>query len=201
MNVFVITYPVPKYIYKLVDINPDDYVIAVDQALDATIKQGIKVDVALGDFDSLENHELLKKVKTIKLPTEKDYTDTFEALKYAYNLEGVDQVYVLGGLGGNRFEHNYVHLLFFKHFKHLILMNDETTIQCLKKGVYHTDFKGYISIFALKPSVITLEGFKYPLTQYELKINDPIGISNEVLDKQGSINLHKGEILVMLTQK
>ena len=51
---------------------------------------------------------------------------------------------MLGGLGGNRFEHNYVHLLFFKHFKHLILMNDETTIQCLKKVFIIQILKGIL---------------------------------------------------------
>src|SRR5690606_32480540 len=143
-----------------------DFVIAVDQAIPYILKQNIKIDYAIGDFDSLSNHHLLDDINHKQLPKEKDQTDTFEALSYAYQIGDVDQVYLVGGLGGKRFEHSYAHLLLLQHFDGLILIDDQTTIQLLKKGIYQTSFKGYVNLFAIKPSVISLKDFKYPLDHY-----------------------------------
>ncbi len=201
MNVYVITYPVPKKINQLVDINEVDFVIAVDQAIPYILKQQIKIDYAIGDFDSLKDLHMLENLNYKRLPIEKDQTDTFEALTFAYQMENVDQVYLLGGLGGKRFEHSYAHLLFLQQFKGLMLIDDQTTIQILKKGIYQTDFKGYISVFSIKPSMISLKGFKYPLDHYKLLPSDALGISNETLKTTATVEIHSGQIMFIITNK
>ncbi len=201
MNVFVITYPVPKKIKQLVEIYEDDFVIAVDQAIPFILKQDIKIDFAIGDFDSLKDHQLLNDIKHQALPSVKDHTDTYEALAYAYDLNSIDQVYLIGGLGGERFEHSYAHLLLLQTFKGLILIDDKSTIQLLKKGIYKTGFKGFVSIFAVKSSIISLKGFKYPLDHYTMQPIDVLGISNEISQKEATIEIHKGQIMFILTNK
>ncbi len=201
MNVYIITYPVPKKINLLIDISEGDFVIAVDQAIPYILKQNIKIDYAIGDFDSLSNHHLLDDINHKQLPKEKDQTDTFEALSYAYQIGDVDQVYLVGGLGGKRFEHSYAHLLLLQHFDGLILIDDQTTIQLLKKGIYQTSFKGYVNLFAIKPSVISLKDFKYPLDHYRLLPSDPIGISNEISKSIATVEIHSGQIMFIITNK
>ncbi len=110
MNVYIVTYPVPNNIKHLVDISTFDYLIAVDRAVTFAHAQGIKIDLAIGDFDSIEDKSILSKLNIKELDKEKDETDAYAAIKIAYSLNP-EQVYLLGGLGGLRFEHRYVHLL------------------------------------------------------------------------------------------
>ena len=72
MTIFIITHPVPNDVKSLVTIKEEDVVIGVDQALSAIYKQRIKVDLAVGDFDSLKNKGLLHGLNTEELLSEKD---------------------------------------------------------------------------------------------------------------------------------
>lgn len=59
MKIAVISPDVPKNIKGIVNI--DEYVVyACDDAVSELLRQGIKIDLAIGDFDSLRNHDLLK---------------------------------------------------------------------------------------------------------------------------------------------
>ena len=51
MNVYLIVHPVPNNLNQI--IKKPAYVIAVDQGLFDAYKQGVFVDLAIGDFDSL----------------------------------------------------------------------------------------------------------------------------------------------------
>lgn len=61
----------------------------------------------------------------------------------------------------------------------------------------------YISVIALQKSFgVELRDLKYPLDNYTLETDFPIGVSNEFLPgKDAYISLKKGEILVILTLK
>ena len=45
-------------------------------------------------------------------------------------------------------------------------------------------------------SIISLEGFKYILNNYHLKYNDPLCLSNEIINNP-KINLIKGRLLII----
>ena len=49
--------------------------IGVDRGVEILIEQGIRPIYAIGDFDSIENQNLLTKLKIERLPTRKDVTD------------------------------------------------------------------------------------------------------------------------------
>lgn len=84
-------------------IPPCDLVCAADSGLDTAVSMGFDVDTAIGDFDSLDNHELLEHVAHIRLPREKDVTDT-EAVLQLIHDQGFTRYVLIGG-GEGRFDH------------------------------------------------------------------------------------------------
>ncbi|WP_025725133.1 thiamine diphosphokinase [Acholeplasma granularum] len=198
MNIFIVVYPTVNNLNQF--INEDDYVIAVDRGLEDALSQNIKVDLAIGDFDSLMNTDLLNNLNTIKLNSVKDETDTENAIMHAKTLNP-DHIYILGGIGGLRFEHSYANFLLVDAYEKLTLITNESKIYKVGKGVHITDFKGYINIFTNRVSKINLKGFKYPLKNYKLQPISRIGISNELIDEVGVIEVLSGEVIVIESKK
>ncbi len=190
-------HPVPTDVRKVITIEPDDYVIAVDQAVLACYKQRIKIDLAIGDFDSLKNQSMLNQLNVERLNPIKDVTDTNHALMRASAFN--QPVYLIGGIGGDRIEHFYAHTLFFDAFPNLIILNERSMIKRLFVGSHtfsRTD--DFISFFAYPRATITLSGFKYDLDRYTLSTYDPRCISNETL-RDATIDVHEGSVLVIQT--
>ncbi|MFA6801052.1 MAG: thiamine diphosphokinase [Acholeplasmataceae bacterium] len=199
MRAIVVTRPVPKDIRLFFEFKEDDYIIAVDQAVSSLYKQRVKIDLAVGDFDSLINKGMLTQLKTVKLNAEKDVTDTFQALIEAEKINP-DAIYLIGGFGGQRIEHFIANLTLFDRFPKLVMMDDYTQIYLKDQGSYVIDFPEFVSFFGYPEAVITLDGFKYPLNNYKLTAFDPIGISNEVIDNAKLI-VEKGRVIVVLSHK
>ncbi|QWB95727.1 thiamine diphosphokinase [Mycoplasmatota bacterium] len=195
MRAIVMTHPLPKDIKSFFKLEPDDFMIAVDQAVISAYKQRMKIDLAVGDFDSLTNKGILRSLETVELKPEKDVTDTFQALVEAKN-RNVDQIILIGGFGGKRIEHFIGHLTLFDAFPHLVMKDEYTTITRLDKGTYPCTFDGYTSFYAFPDATISLKNFKYELDQYHLKTYDPICISNET-KKDAQINVHQVSVLMV----
>jgi thiamine pyrophosphokinase len=197
-HVYVITYPTPSNIKSLIDLKDEDIVIAVDQALLYCVKQDIKVALAVGDFDSLIDKTLLLNVNHETLPVEKDETDTFYALKKAYEIS--NHVTLIGGAFGSRIEHMYVHMMLCHHFKSLKIRTEFSLISRIENN-QTIDSKGFINVFPYPEAVISLNGFKYPLKHYHMKPFDTLGISNELLQSKGEIIIHSGSVLLIETKE
>lgn len=199
MTIFIITHPVPNDVKSLVTIKEEDVVIGVDQALSAIYKQRIKVDLAVGDFDSLKNKGLLHGLNTEELPSEKDITDSYYALKRAHEMPH-DEIILIGGAGGERIEHAYAHMNLFHHFPKIKMITEYSELFKLDKYM-QISHKGYVNIFPYHETVVTLKGFKYPLDSHHLNAFDNLGISNELTNDTGEIFVEKGSVLVILTNK
>jgi len=200
MRALIVCHPTPKDIKNLIKIKDDDYIIAVDQAVSDLYKQRIKIDLAIGDFDSLKNEGVLTNLNVIRLSPEKDVTDTYQALLEAKKM-GVGAYVIVGGIGGSRIEHFMVHLMHFDVFENLKMINDHSEIFMIEKSIFEIDFDGYISVFAYPKATVTLEGFKYPLNAYQLEAYNPIGISNERVKEKAHIHVLDGRVLVVLSKK
>ncbi|WIF88734.2 thiamine diphosphokinase [Acholeplasma laidlawii] len=194
----MIVHPVPNNLNQI--IKKPAYVIAVDQGLFDAYKQGVFVDLAIGDFDSLSDISLLDKVLYKRLNPVKDITDTEAALQYALSLNPA-HTYILGGIGGSRLEHSYANLLLLFDYDNVSIMTSESVVVKFNVGMHKTKFSGYINIFSQNQAVISLTGFKYELDTYKLKMFDRLGISNELKDTEGTIKVHSGSILVVYTKK
>lgn len=85
------------------DIPVADTVIAADGGYDIAVALGYRVDVLVGDMDSIEAVELPNHVLVERHPTDKAATDLELALELAVR-ETPDRVVIVGGSGG-RFDH------------------------------------------------------------------------------------------------
>jgi len=193
--------------WALEHIKPADLLIGADSGARFLIANGLRPDIAIGDFDSVSEEDLIEIRKnsgqTIACdPIDKNYTDTEMAVRLALDLQP-NELILLGALG-TRFDHSLanVHLLALSikqqvkttiiddHNK-ISLLTDELTIEQL----------GYpnVSLLPLSLSVegITLDGFQYPLTDAELTIGQSLGISNVLLAPTGRISIRKGLLLVI----
>jgi len=196
-KVYVITYPTPLEVHKIVSIKDEDYVIGVDQAVYYMYKQRIKVDLAVGDFDSLKHRSLLFGLQCEVLPSQKDITDTFFALTKAFEIS--QDVTLIGGSGGTRIEHFYVHMMLFHHFPKMVMKTEFSVLRLIEQSTTIT-YDGFVNIFPYPEATISLEGFEYPLNYYTLKPYDVLGISNHVVESTGNIHIHQGRILIIETK-
>jgi len=200
MRVIVVTHPTPKDIRKLIPLLDSDYIIAVDQAVMSLFKQRIKIDLAVGDFDSLTNHGMLTQLNVVRLNPVKDVTDTHQALVEASKINP-DELYLIGGIGGERIEHFMVHTMFFNEFPNLVIKDENSTLFLLEKGVHEFKNKGYNTFIGYPKAVISLDGFKYNLNEYRLLPYDPLCISNEITDDIGYVHIHEGKALTIISKK
>lgn len=200
MRTYVITRSVPNNINDLITIAPNDFVIAVDGALPHVLKQKINVDLVIGDLDSLKDKAALKGLEYIKLNREKDETDTFVAVKYAYEKTN-NEVFLIGGIKGDRIEHFIANTMLLDKYPKLTIIDNNTQIYLLEEGKHLVSKESYISFFGFNEATLSLEGFKYSLSRYKLKSFDPLCISNEIIKTYGEVNVHAGRVLIIKTKK
>lgn len=153
--------------------------IAVDKGLSHLYKQGITPLMAIGDFDSLDDLQLLEDLQIEKFPVRKDDTDTALALQYAI-AHGYDEIDIYGVIGG-RIDHFMAALILLKRYAQvaITLYDRQNKIQLLKAGTHHLPITyDYFSIFALKDTHLTLHNCTYPLDDYLLRSDDPLCVSN-----------------------
>ena len=181
---------------------PGDLVIAADAGYRACLGEGIRPDLLLGDFDSMEPPAGAEHV--FRLPVEKDDTDTLAAVRTALEQK-CDTVYIYGGTGGKRLDHtlaNLQTLLFLRRrgargwlyddgFVWTVIENESLTIR-------KTVEWGLFSAFCLgdRAEGVYEEGFQYPLTDAVLTPDFPLGVSNHILEPEARITVRRGALAV-----
>lgn len=199
MRAIVITNEAPSDINNIITIKEDDYIIVVDGAFDSVVKQKIKIDLVIGDMDSTKNKKKLSNYEKIILNPIKDDTDTKKALEKAYEIS--KNVILIGGIKGNRIEHFIGNIMHFNKYNNLLMLDENSKIYLLNKSRHIIKKGNYINIFSYPKANLTLRGFKYELTNYNLELFDQLIISNEVLNKFGEVTINEGTVLVIETKK
>ncbi len=190
----------------------EDYVIAVDGGLSYCPILGVEPDLIIGDFDSvshkeLEAIELLREQipeRIITLQSEKDDTDMLAAIKYGLS-KGYTQFRIYAATGG-RFDHTLANLqclLYLKNHDAVGYLVDGTGMMLVLQNEtvsFRETMDGVLSLFALGKEAkgVTITGMKYPLTDYTIRNDFPIGISNEFIGKHASITVEDGELACMI---
>ena len=176
--------------------------IGADRGALVIARQHRKMVLAVGDFDSVTEEELEEirqaAQQVIVLPAMKDDTDTVCALKQAQN-RGYGRMILLGALGGRQ-DHQMANMLLLMHGGYSMEIRDENNLLSVaEQGTveFTVSEMKYLSFFAITPSVITLQGFVYPLEHYELSCSDTLCVSNEIADSRASLTVEKGKVLVM----
>ena len=178
-------------------------VVGIDKGAYLAYKAGIKLDYAVGDFDSISAQELedLKNYTNIvKLNPIKDDTDTLHALWMFANYE---RLIVYGGITGKRIDHFVANLKLFYEFPNLVMVDDDTFISlCDKESYFQKDEYNFYSFFALEDVTnLSLKGFKYELEDYTLSHSSNLGVSNEIVGNMASVSYSKGKLLLIKTKE
>ena len=177
-------------------------IIASDKGLEILDKCNIKPNYIIGDFDSI-NRNILNKylndktIKIIELNSEKDYTDTHMALKLAIDIKST-KITIIGAIG-SRIDHTLANINILKE---ALEKNIECNILNENNNIILENKYKYISLLPLTTNVVgvTLQGFKYSLTNATLKIGESIGVSNEQIEDKSTIKIKDG-ILILIKSK
>ena len=190
----------------------EDLVIAVDGGLEYCGLLGLEPDLILGDFDSVgeqaaeavERLERQTPERIIRLPREKDETDTLAALKEGL-ARGCDEFYIYGGTGG-RLEHTLANIQCLLYLKKRgasgYLMDGNGMIFVIVNEAVHfqKEPEGYLSLFALSEQSkgVTEEGMKYPLHGAVLTNDFPLGVSNEFTGQEAVVSVEEGQLVCVI---
>lgn len=181
--------------------------IGVDRGAQQLIQLGIQPDYAFGDFDSLEKSEgenFSKKTEIFSYPPEKDQTDLELALDWALSKKP-RSIEVYGATGG-RLDHEWVNLQLLKKGTVSgtnLTLRDKNNLLTAKSPGHYTLHRmenfPYVSFLPLFESIkgLTLEGFKYPLSNAEVKAGETLTVSNELIAETGTYSLVSGIVLVI----
>lgn len=195
---------IKKHLYE----NVYELIIAVDRGLAIAKDLNLNVDHIVGDFDSI-NKEILNEYK--ELPTVihsyspiKDETDTSIAMELAlsYNPKSI---MILGGLG-SRFDHSlaniYLLSLALKKEVEACIIDENNKIYLkdnnfsIQKSEQYGDFVSLLP-FCGEVEGLTLKGFKYSLDKAVLEKGCILGISNEIIDSKGVVEITKGALIII----
>ncbi|MBF1114396.1 MAG: thiamine diphosphokinase [Solobacterium sp.] len=176
--------------------------IGVDKGALTLARNGKRMLLAIGDFDSVEESDLayIKEYSDtlLQLNPIKDDTDSEAAVMYAIE-KGYQKIHLYGGLGG-RLDHAMINLRLVSRFPETVYLHDQNNfIYSLAEGVHSIDKRDYtyISFFTEDKATISLEGFKYPLDKQQLTNKDTYTTSNEILEDRGIVTVHAGKVTVI----
>jgi thiamine pyrophosphokinase len=194
--------------WSLEDIQPDDVYVGADRGALFLVQHGIKPDIALGDFDSVDAEELALIQHNSKQllscdPVMKDLTDTEMAFNWAV-IQKPKEIIMYGALG-TRLDHSLanVHLLVKALHNNILctIVDPFNRVRVINRSVKleQTSRFSHVSLLPLSPEVtgITLEGFQYPLNEATLTIGQSLGISNCIVETSGFIRISQGLLLVI----
>ena len=183
----------------------DDFIICADGGFRYRQLLGRMCDLVVGDFDSLgENPDFESK---LVLPCEQDFTDMKVAVDEGLR-RGYRSFVLFGALGGERYDHSVANIALLSYicskgaegeihhegkiFK--AFADKEITLSCR--------LKGYVSVFSLcdESEGVTIQGLKYEVKDICLRLDTPLGVSNEFIGKEARISVKKGRLLVVYNQ-
>ncbi|WP_207747801.1 thiamine diphosphokinase [Clostridium sp. D33t1_170424_F3] len=180
------------------------YIICADGGVDTAKAYGLRPDLLIGDFDSLRG-ELPEGIETIRLKPEKDDTDMMAAVREGLR-RGFREFVLAGALGGERFDHSIANLCVLQYLAeqgcHAVLADRNTSVLLLKSGrmVLRGLAGATFSAFPFGCAVCTVsyEGMKYPLDEYPLRSNFPLGCSNQIINDPAQVIVHSGDALIVI---
>ncbi len=185
-----------------------DLLIAADSGAAALVSLGLSPSLVIGDMDSIEPGLLDRLraggVETVVEPAErKTKTDTHLAILAAIE-RGADDVAVVGGLGGERLDHALANVLLLGNEAFAVvslrLIAGHAEAHVVRRSVRLRGATGeYVSLLPLSDEAggVTTDGLKYALADAVLYRADSLGVSNEMVAPEASVQVGVGVLLVV----
>jgi thiamine pyrophosphokinase len=187
-----------------------DLIIAADRGALLALQYGRIPALIVGDFDSLplsiqELEDL--DCAIVRVAAEKDETDTELAIQSAIE-RGADAITLLGSLGGARFDHTLANVFLLAAFRTVPIRIVDGPMTCwLLCGPGEADIHGcpgdLLSLFPWSGDAvgITTHHLYYPLHDATLRFGKPRGVSNMLTESYAQVQLQKGMLLIMHTNR
>lgn len=183
-----------------------DLIISADGAANKLHRAGIKPDIMVGDFDSIDERVLKRYsemgVELVRLRPDKDFSDTQISIEEAHG-RGYCNIDLVGAFG-SRWDHSIgnLNLLFWAYKNNISLRLIAPTNSILYCGqgehTFEPKVNHYWSCLALfEDALVDIVDMKYSGMDVLIKQGESIGLSNEFLECEGKLNIKKGSILVV----
>lgn len=181
----------------------DDLSIAADGGLRNALALGERVDIVLGDLDSVGDIKLPENAERLTFPPEKDLTDAQLAVETAV-ARGADELVLVGGLDG-RLDHtlSVLGILEDAHSRglHAIALSGYNRVRYLVSTSTLLPRSGYkyLSLLAADRRVrgVSIEGCKYPLKNATLSSRLQFAVSNEIVENCALVSVRRGALYVV----
>jgi thiamine pyrophosphokinase len=182
-------------------------VICADGGIRHAKAMGLTPTVLLGDFDSAGEAAVAEAaaagIPIMRMPVEKDQTDTHLAMAEAVRL-GADEIVLVGGTG-DRLDHTFSNLLLLPGVPSgvgVTVVDAKNVIRLLRPGGRLT-LQGapgeYLSLLPLTPEArgVVAEGVKWPLDGATLRWGESLGVSNQMAEAEAFVAVREGYLLVI----
>ncbi len=187
-------------------LQPDDYLIAADGGLRVIFALARRVDVLIGDLDSVTSVELGvaagNGARIERYPVEKDETDLELAINYALKA-GFTSLRIVAALGG-RLDHTLGNLFLLQRADLAALdvrLEDGVEEVWLARGKaeIHGQAGERVSLLPLGAAVadVCTQGLRYPLRSETLHPQHTRGISNELLAETAQVDFSSGVLIII----
>jgi thiamine pyrophosphokinase len=187
----------------------DAVVVAADSGVDFAHDLGLRIDVAIGDFDSVSSEGLTRATsdgaRVESHPTAKDKTDLELALDEAMRVGASDMIVL--GVGGGRLDHLMANLLVLAAPQYapcrITAHAGPARVHVARGGEAETVIHGTIGeLVTILPiggtaSGISTTGLRFPLHNEALGPGTSRGVSNVVAQTPATVHLHGGTLLVV----
>lgn len=185
-----------------------DIWIGADRGALLLLQNGLAINYALGDFDSISKDER-ERIKSRAIhfesfSSEKNETDLELAIEKAFSLE--PKTILLFGVTGGRIDHELINiqLLYAISNRGLkgIIIDKSNYIEWTKPGTHQVKndptypFISFIP-FTTEVTGITLNGFYYPLENEKIGLGSTRTISNKLTGENGTYSYERGILLLI----
>lgn len=188
-----------------------DYFVGIDRGSLFLLKNGLSLDMAVGDFDSITEDELLY-IKhycsnIVSASAEKNDTDTELALKTIFKEFPEAQVTVFGVFGG-RIDHMMSNIFLpsdtdLEPFMSQIRLKDEQNIVTYlpsgKNQVSRIEGMSYVSFMPESESTLQISGAKYELNKSNY-FKKKMYSSNEFMTSPIEVELKDGYLIIIYSK-
>ena len=185
---------------------PNDLIIAADAGFLTAQRMGVEVDVLLGDFDTLGVENIPEGIECLRVPAEKNDTDTQLAVQVALE-RGATEIVIVGGLSG-RVDHTLSSLAILEYLwerkerrVYTIFTDGKNRARFIRNSgvILAREHYRFFSLIAADEKVkgVTLEGCKYPLKNGQILRTHQWAVSNEIVGNCALVEIKRGGVWVI----
>jgi len=190
-------------------VREEDLIVGADGGAARALAHGLAPDVIIGDMDSFTGPQkdlpAVHRARIIQHPRAKDETDLELALAYAAEQD-VEEIVVLGALGGSRLDHMLSNVLLLAmpslRGRRVLIVHGGQEAMLLRSGEAVTLAGSPGDLVSLLPlggdaRGVTTAGLAWPLARDTLRFGQSRGVSNEMSSTEARVELEEGYLWVV----